>query len=242
MVLEALGWQCSVDEQGRACRWSSGRYAEVNCSSYLGNDVEGAARDLALALAPELPRAPPVRVERVQWEPILKTDRGGVVGALDLIAYLELPIPTLSAEVEKVERDDLKPIWELPEWKQRPSGTLFGNGKHVWFRYDHTKPLRVDASVLALMNGVCASPSGSCRLVRSQWRHQGDYKNIKLLVEAKTTIRSAGELLRQMNLYRGAVEGEKRLLVVAPASAWVEDLREILREQNICTLTYLANS
>jgi hypothetical protein len=181
-----------------------------------------------------------VRVERVQWEPILKTDRGGILGASDLHAVINLPTPTLAIDVVRIEQDELGLVWELPQWRDQPHGSLLGNGEAVWFRGSDAR-LRVSDDVLRLMKGVVATSGGSWRVTQCNWSHDRDYAEVKLLIEAKTEIRAAGELIRQLNLYRSAVSGETKVIVVAPASQWKPGLEDILREQGFYTLTYLAN-
>ena len=70
------------------------------------------------------------------------------------------------------------------------------------------------------------------------WAHE----EYKVFVEAKTEVRSAGELLRQMNLYRTHLSKKNSFfLVVAPREKVPAELPTILDEQGIKFLAYNAN-
>jgi hypothetical protein len=68
------------------------------------------------------------------------------------------------------------------------------------------------------------------------WRHKGIDREQYLIFEAKAKIRTAGELIRQLQLYREYTSGI--FVVVAPPQAFRGEIRTILMEQKFHTIIY----
>lgn len=238
-ILTALSIPHSVADDGACCGWLKAQVWD-NFSEYDKN-LRRAADDLTRKIKPEKPSAPPITTTSVVWEPILKDDRGTIVGAVDLFALIRIATPILHISSERVYGRPSELSWATGLLNQ-PQDFVVATRDYAWLNAaaspvgDLRPDLPNDAIAL-----VCTTESiysvSSC-----YWKADQQYgSDIPLYLEAKTKIRSAGELLRQINLYKGVSRTGAKFIVVAPSNAWEEETRDILREQGVATLNYMAN-
>ena len=188
-------------------------------SGHRGPVLASAVKFVGRGYAPPLPPPPAIEISHITWQPILKDDRGTVLGAVDLAATVKVRISCLEIfclELGYKLRDLEKRLIE-----QIPSDRkfLFWNGKNVWIDGKHAdnsmrEPLPADGI------GIVATKEGAIMIKKVIYDQRPDFKEFRLYVEAKTKIRSVGELMRQMNLYRSIVRPGSRFLISAPSSEW----------------------
>lgn len=214
---------------------------------FFEHDVDGTDELSALLVKmakkhlPPLPVSPKMEVFGIGWEPIIKDERSTIIGAVDLTAILreralgvEIPIYNLGYEKHAVEKSILA---LLP-----PDGRIgFFDGRKLWV---DGKAIQDGLSIDGFPTDVvgCAFSRNRVRFLAKPYvsKHLQHY-DTRLYIEVKTKIRSAGELLRQVNLYRYTVARGSRFVVVAPADAWEPDVKNILREQGVGAMDYLSN-
>jgi|GEM_PF-3325234 len=239
LILRALGIE--TGEASVESVWSRQR-----SYSYSHDDVFSSAIDAIASLGkPELPGPPPLKIFSVVWEPLVKNDRGTIMGAMDLRATIGMPTPRLDYDIKKVEiaKEKRRLLYEseISTWKP-----YYGRGVYIWEPKKNAEKILFDFGLSdELKNLPFVFKSDSLHFVSNvRWEFDGgdyDYDRIDLVVEAKTEIRSAGELMRQMNFYRDHLSRGTKCLVVAPAHAWRGDTKSILNEQRIHTLNYMSN-
>jgi hypothetical protein len=245
--LDRVGYQTVRNSEGETCVWGEKLYGSIGWSYFDYEQSAGATtardlvRDLVRKQIPPIPPPAAVKVDRVSWEENLRNERGTVMGAIDLMAWLKLPTVHLEFEI-----DQARVQWEAMKGLDRPADA--GDG-----------PYRIPAKNLRLAESdfvtkfaatdmhsdrsivVYGSQLFSVHDVRWVFDgHEHQYMSLVFAVEAKSAIPAVGELMRQMNFYRGHVRGAK-LFVVAPAEAWPADAQTILREQGIEPINYQAN-
>jgi hypothetical protein len=237
-ILDALSIKHVVDDDGFCRAWGDPTvWDDIGDHDHI---LRRAAWDIARRIAPPLPYPPLIRVDNIKWEPILKDERGTIIGAVDLVASLKIEKPVLNISSESIyKRDNFG--WATAQLREA-SDFLVASPSKAWIN-GNVAPI-VDTNPALSENEIgLVCTMNSIRLVKKcYWEGRGDYQsNIVIYVEAKTKIRTAGELLRQINLYKSAARSGAKFLVVAPASAWEPDMREILHEQGVATLNYMAN-
>lgn len=205
------------------------------------DDATTILRRMAKNHYPVLPVPPKIVVADPKWEPILKDERGTIVGAVDLAAVITVRRPEISVSIWKLDysRKDLetKIALLLPEGSQ--------------FAIYNGDALRVDGGAVQKGVNVDGFPSDviACAITKTSVQFLSnpkissyiDRQDFSVYVEAKTKIKSAGEILRQINLYRSVARAGSKFVVVAPSDAWEPDTKEILREQGVGALDYLSN-
>ena len=210
-------------------------------------DVSGHRHALASAInvegprfAPSLPAPPPIEVSNIRWEPILKDERGTIIGAVDLWAYFKVPYPTLHISCSDLgyalRELEKKLISLIPSDRE----FLFWDGRKTWIDRKLVENGIIER-LPAEGIGVVATKEGALFLRSASYTAKHEFRDFSLFVEAKTKIRSVGELMRQMNLYRTTVKSGSRFLVTAPSSEWDAGTKAILNEQGLATVDYLAN-
>jgi hypothetical protein len=239
LILEAIGLEHQLDE-GKPVGWSPQLHCYGRGFSYGDSDAEWTANRLAKYLAPTRPAPPPIAVESITWEPILKAEKSGILGAVDLSAVIKRAVLTLTYDVERVSLSGTYDTLAEPlkEWNDK---ILCCDGRQVWISGAREKlPIR-SGEIPSFLGQSVIYKGIVYRISNIRWYESSEVEKTPLMVEAKNGIRSAGELLRQINLYRQATPTETIFLVVAPTSAWANGLPGILKEQGIAVLTYLAN-
>lgn len=89
---------------------------------------------------------------------------------------------------------------------------------------------------------MLATKNSQQKIQSIEWKEEYDFgTQIPLYIEIKIKIKTAGELLRQINLYRSVASYGAKIMVVAPSESWDPDVREILKEQGVYTLNYLSD-
>lgn len=220
-----IGWGAEVIWDGLEGHW---------------NSFSGPLRSLARRYAPEKPQPPAIEASNVVWEPILKDERGTIIGAVDLFAILK--IPTLELEISSCELGfnsrtmQSNIVSSVPE----DGKFLFWDGQRVLVD-GQIREIRIQDTFPDGIIGIIANKTSARALVNVAYAKVHRYDEIRLYVEAKTKIRSIGELMRQLNLYRSVVRSGSRFLVVAPSMEWDSETKAILHEQGIATVDYLAN-
>lgn len=240
-ILDALTVRHRVDDVGVCFGWGQTHY-ESNV-----NEHDQTAYRASLWLSRKLksnisiPPSPKIEARFVKWEPILKDDRGTIVGAVDLHAEIRITSPELTLFAERETRSLDVLTWTKGLTVEKDD-FLVADHKHVWAN-GRDEPLIDLRPILPVGIIAIIITRSSCFLIkRLEWSVSKYYfDDINLFVEAKTKIRSAGELLRQINLYKSVVRSNSRFLVIAPASAWEPEMRDILAEQGVATLNYMAN-
>lgn len=236
-ILRSLGIEHEVS--GSECvGWGPGTvWADL---SGFGHILTSAVTSIGQRYAPPLPTPPAIEILHIGWEPILKDDRGTIIGAVDLAASIRVRIPHLeifSSELGYKLRELQKSLIDkIPSDRK----VLFWNGNRTWIdgkiaEIDIGEPFPAEGI------GIVSTREGVRFLSRVAFSAKPDFREFRLYVEAKTKIRSVGELMRQMNLYRSIVKSGSRFLVAAPSNEWDADTKTILHEQGLATVDYLAN-
>lgn len=227
------------DISGSAC---VGWGAEVVWDGLDGHDrcFSAPLRSLARRYAPKRPEPPIIETAQIVWEPILKDERGTVLGAVDLLAALRIPYPEFDISSRELGFESQPLKAELASKIPEDAKFLFWDGQRVWID-DRITKIEISGQFPDSSKGVLANKTSARSLINADYSSNIRYKQIWLYVEAKTKIRSIGELLRQLNLYRSIARSGSRFLVVAPPVEWDHDMKSILREQGIATVDYLAN-
>lgn len=190
---------------------------------------------------PKYPAPPEIEISHPVWEKIIAGPRGGVVGAIDLAFSIKVHRPVLHIQItndlpmdESKLRERLNGIFG-----ERASGVWTNRkfaiaGDQGWRSCVHELP-RVLAIIRHGYRTICIE---RISWEIAEWAHDIHY----VYAEAKTDIRSAGELLRQMNVYRGYVSTRgNKFLVVAPREKVPCGVETILKEQGINFLAYRSN-
>lgn len=205
------------------------------------DEATGLLCSIAQRYLPEIPLPPKIEVSNPRWEPILKDDRGVIVGAVDLATVVEVRRPEIVAPIWKLNYKDCELESKLSKLLPESGKLAFYNGSSL--KVDGTK---IDGEVF-----VDDFPKDviGCMISRKSVQFLGQpyissyvrSDGFSIYVEAKTKIRSAGEVLRQINLYRSVVRSGSSFVVVAPTDAWEPDMKAILREQGVGTVDFLSN-
>ncbi|PKP66740.1 MAG: hypothetical protein CVT85_00635 [Alphaproteobacteria bacterium HGW-Alphaproteobacteria-7] len=240
-LLRALQVPHVEDEDG-ACRAWGSDYIDLDDFQY--SDDRSACRMIRLLLRdtkPKYPRAPKVIVNPPKWELPVRGPRGGVIGFFDLAFSVKIFQPCL----------DIKTVNELPITKDSLTDRLdklFGKySSGIWADHriaveDYKEWSQCPYEISDLL-AIIRHRYGTIGIKDFSW---GQYDSLAethdVYVEAKTEVRSAGELLRQMNLYRAHTPSRgNKFLVVAPRDKVPTELEEILNEQGIYFLAYQSN-
>lgn len=242
-ILRALNIDFQEDAEGNCRAWAKG-FLEGFEPNYLGSDhnVRNELTGYAWQNAPSKPPPPKIRFSEPQWEPILKGERGGVVGALDLVFTISIQKPSLKLCTENISWSDRNCFSDLTDPDSGLGSNFFYDGSRgfrshssSWCDFSFALPQKYAA--MYGMNGSLFGVTGV------EWNsYEGDKDDILVIVEAKTTIRSAGELMRQINLYRSAVSARnRRFLVTAPRQSVAAEVIDVLLEQGVNFLPYQAN-
>ena len=237
-ILRELGIEHQITSDG-CVGWLD---ASVDAgTTFQADEATFLLRQAARKRYPAIPPPPKIEITNPRWEPILKDERGIVVGAADLSAVIFVKRPEISVSIWKLD-------YSKRELEAELCALLPENAKLAL--YDG-EILRVDGAVVQRGLIIEGFPQGviGCAISRysvqflSEPKISGyEYKQeFPIYVEAKTKIRTAGEILRQINLYRSVVRSGSRFIVVAPADAWEPDMKDILREQGVGALDYLSN-
>ena len=197
-------------------------------------------RAIARRFAPNRPEPQSIETVQVVWEPILKDERGTVLGAVDLLAALRIPYPEFDISSRELGYDSLPLMTELKSKIPDDAKFLFWDGQRVWID-GRISNIEISGQLPDASKGVLANKTSAQSLISAGYAKNVRHNQIYLYIEAKTKIRSVGELMRQLNLYRSITKSGSRFLVVAPSSEWDHDTKSILREQGIATVDYLAN-
>lgn len=242
IFLNRIGIEPVKNEKGQASIWFEKRSRSLMFGdyNYEGRKAEKLLKNVVRNAIPPLPPPPPIK-STVRWEPILKNDRGTVVGAIDLSAVILLPIAYLDFELHEARisseaANALAAKYGTQEAFEVPIGSLklSESDFHQKFESDAWKDQK----------SIVISGSKLFSISQVRWDfadRDHDYHRISIVVEAKSSIPAIGELMRQMNFYKGHV-GNAKLFVVAPPEAWPNDAQNILREQGVEPINYLANS
>lgn len=219
--------------------WDETRISDYDVSE--NDESASLLRRAAVKHYPTLPPAPKIETLGIGWEPILKDERGTIVGAVDLTALIRVKTPEIIVPMEKLG------------WHQRQIEEAFQAflPDNVNIGYFDGSKLWVDGKIVRRDMHIDDFPTDAigCAISRKSVRflskvYVSKYvsnKDTRIYVEIKTKIRSAGELLRQINLYRMTASRGSKFLVVAPADAWEPDIKNILREQGVGAVDYLSN-
>jgi hypothetical protein len=244
LFLDRAGYKTTRNDDGETCVW--GEQHSETISDTLGLDYKQqplarAIRQIIKNKTPQLPPPPPVKVERVSWEEILKNERGTVVGAIDLLGFVKLPIALLTFSIDKA-RINWSVAKLLADEEYTSDQPYFVEARDLNLaETDFVTKFSVTDLTAADTIVLYGNELFSVSQVRWSFNgHEHEYKPLKLAVEAKASILTVGELIRQMKFYRGHLAGAK-LFVVAPAEAWPADAQNILREQGIEPVNYRSN-
>lgn len=204
------------------------------------NSFSGPLRSLARRYAPEKPHPPAIEASNVVWEPILKDERGTIIGAVDLFTVLK--VPALELEISSRELGfNLRTLQSnIVSSVPKDGKFLFWDGQKVLVD-GQIRDIRIQQNFPDGIIGIIANKSFARALTNVAYAKIHRFDEIRLYVEAKTKIRSIGELMRQLNLYRSVVRSGSKFLVVAPSMEWDSETKAILHEQGIATVDYLAN-
>ncbi len=243
IFLDKAGFTTTRDNNGATCVWGDATSDTVSdtLNLYQRQELARSIRRIIDDKIPPMPPPPPVKVERVSWEEILKNDRGTVMGAIDLVAFVKLPVVCLEFSIDRarIGWDSARALAEqhnvldgpyYVESKNLNVAALDFVTKFSSSQIASDETLVVDGNELFCVREVRWTFNG----------HDYEYKLLKLAIEAKATVPALGDLIRQMKFYRGHLGGA-RLFVVAPAEAWPNDAHTILREQGIEAINYQAN-
>ena len=241
-ILRALNIDFNEMPDGQCYGWGNAFLEPFEPThGYLAHDVRSEVAKFAWRNAPPRPPAPQITISPPIWEPIIKGERGGIAAALDLKFTVTIRKPALTISTTNIPYDTRDHFQPLLSQK-----TGFGHS----FFYDGNRgfsagSLSWSPSNLALppqYKALFAIDGSIFGVGNIEWRsHESDKEDTLVIVEAKTKIRSAGELLRQLNAYRSLIPGKRRILVVAPRSEVGLELEMILQEQGIDFLAFQSN-
>lgn len=245
-VLDALRLKYTTDSDGRPCRWKASNTPNVSCDTGYATDSEKwyaktGLWSLGPLVALEPPAPPPVLFADPEWEPILKGRNGGIAAALDLRTTMNTPVlcGTVHADVDHANRQPYGDQLYKLYGDDRRHIAILCDGHRFW-REDRPETDLAAPTGLAAQVGPAVLHGGYVfRVTKFRW--WGAEAKRKLIFEAKTQIRTAGELIRQLKLYE-TLEPEARIIVVAPTGEFRGETRDILVEQGFYVLPYLSNT
>jgi len=245
-ILDLVGIRYTIDADGILRGPVDGRpvmhIAGTNC--WYGDTekvIRGAAANLLHLLDPAPPLGAPVHVSQPEWEPVLKGTNGGVAGALDLRIHVTAPetrrLVALSAEWLVSDR-----YVDHTQFEKDFRGLVICcDGKRFW-DVDRPDQVVLEDPALAARVGIAVIAKSLIVRLEQHWQVDPSPERRTVIFEAKTEIRSVGELIRQLQVYRMLVGEKASIVVVAPAAAFKGEAREILAEQRVHTLVYQSNS
>ena len=234
-ILQALDIKHIVDAEGVCRAWARTEVWD-DLPSYSG--LERAARMIALRLAPSKPDPEPILVTGIKWEPILKDDRSVIIGAVDLRATIRVPVARLSLKSDHLVREQVE--W-VAQFIKSDTDYLISDGQYSWLNLAQQPLPERPPKLPEGVKGIIAGWRSTYAVKEVRWLKSQEFSETHLYVEAKTKIKTAGELLRQINLYRSVTGEQCRYLVVAPASELDLEIKDILIEQKVSVLNYMSN-
>lgn len=242
-ILRSLDIDHLETQEGKCCKW--GREV-VECDElfdkYSGPTPSTLLTSIARKIAGALPSPPAILASKPRWECLVKGPRGGMVGAIDLCFTIRVFQPVLWVRTESV------PYRQLPLFR-----TIFDDlmGSNT------SGAITEDSFATVGSPGWHPSTAIEIEPYRTVARHAGKYVGLReaewtqtnwateefnIFIEAKTEVRAAGELIRQMNLYRAHLSAKNaKYLVVAPRNRIPHNLPEILSEQGLHFLAHDSN-
>ncbi len=240
VLLRKLNITGHEDNDGDFCSWSE----ELVDNDEWDDKVGTICRRIAVQQKPELSFPPKVIVESVVWEPIIKSERGGLVGAADLKIRFQIPIPELKYDVSRTPLSDAQ-RQALTDVDFSRFEVFVGENEQIWRTKGgerHPCPITVDTK--GFLSKFVIENQSLFRISDLRWECQSlpwGYKTLEVMCEAKTTIRTVGEVLRQIKLYKSHGHRLQRWIVVAPAEAWPTGSQDIFTEQGVTPISYLSN-
>jgi hypothetical protein len=239
VFLRKIGLNGQCNENGQFCCW-----AEEQIDNECDDRIGMICQKIATQYKPDLSSPPPVVLEHVKWEPLIKSEKGGLVGATDLLIRFRVAIPSLKYKTINSELTaEEKKILTNTGFDR--FALLVGADGEIWDIQTGNRqpcPINIDTSGFApkfLINNM-----NLIRINHIGWEIKGqplEYETLDLMCEAKTSFPTVGATLRQINLYKSHGNRFQKWLVVAPADAWPSGAQEILSEQGVTPVTYLSN-
>jgi hypothetical protein len=239
-ILKSLSIKHKIGDNGECYGW----HRPIVEEDLIGSDpaLKLATRSFQNLIGLKIPHPaiPKIEVPYVKWEPILKDDRGTIVGAVDLLASIKIRNPIFTIKSHYIPFSD-RLFWTR-ELLKNAGDFLIADDNGVYLN-GNKEPLPDFASPLPASSvGLLVTTQSQHIVTEANWEtNDWAHEYITIYIEAKTKIKSAGDLLRQINLYRSVTKSTDQFLVIAPASAWDPDLKCILNEQSVITLNYMAN-
>lgn len=239
IILRCLGIPHFVDESGISRGWN--KFTFYSGFSDYDRPLHEASLDYVRRKRTKYPPPPPIRALGITWEPMLKDSRQVLLGAIDLRARIRVMTP----EIKLVTKGAYAIAPDNLTWAKSLIETSKGFGcadrENVWMNGEE-HPIAIKPEIPDGFIGAIWSQSSAHLIESLGWAsHESWYEDIEVYIEAKTKIRSAGELLRQINLYKTTTSRSTRFIVVAPAEAWDPEVRTILEEQMVVPLNYMSN-
>lgn len=240
-ILNAVGFPHEKGPSGDCFGWYSETIEDRD-----GYKVEpkgkGPCTFLAKQVAGIKPTAPMIQISASAWEHPVKTERGSVIGFVDLAAIIEARHLTLDVSKNLIGIDQAIRSEILQEIAELGGVEFAYDGTSLWMDGKWTDRKLVHFQLPTSYLGIYGDESNVFALTFAKWRERSfGASSLRLLVEAKTKIRSVGELMRQINLYRTHVHKDCQFIVVAPPDQIDPDTRQILEEQRVGVLTYMSN-
>lgn len=240
VLLRKLGVVGEEDQDGNFCSWSHERVDDDEWDDKVGR----ICRRIAVQQKPELSFPPKVIVESVVWEPIIRSQRGGLVGMADLKVRIQIPIPELKYDIDRSSLSDAQRQALTDAGFTRFEVFVGGDGQ-IWRTQNdepHSCPIKVDTK--GFLSEFVIENENLFRINNLRWECTGQpwgYETLEVMCEAKTAIRTVGETLRQIKLYQSHGHRLQKWILVAPAEAWPTGSQEIFAEQGVTPISYLSN-
>lgn len=162
----------------------------------------------------------------------------------DLMIRFRIPIPEFQFDVERTELSDQERQLLTDAGFSRFTVLVGGDGQ-IWNPKDGERhPCPIEVSTRGYLPKFVIENQSLFRIHNLRWEckeRSWDYETLELMCEAKTTIRTVGETLRQIKLYKSHGHRSQKWIVVAPAEAWPTGAQDIFAEQGVTPISYLCN-
>lgn len=241
VFLEALNLPHQRDDLGACLGWHS--EAIQNFGALSTRVVsKGPEAFLAMRAAGQKPTPPRVEISPRTWERPIKTERGATIGFVDLSVIISVSTLLLRTSTYPVHNEASLRMEVLAEALGDREGSFVYDGANVWTKGNCEKRKLDSIAIPEGYAGIFGSKDGLHFLHSAEWSidYNGPH-SFNLYVEVKTKLRSVGELMRQINLYRTHIPKGSRFIVVAPVDQLEPETREILQEQGVGVVPYMSN-